>query len=52
MSVDFSGAIYFSPHGYWMTVAMWFFVVIYLVGTICDKMGKMERSNKKYKNPR
>lgn len=26
MSVDFSGAIYFSPHGYWMTVTMWFFV--------------------------
>lgn len=30
MSVDFSGAIYFSPHGYWMTAAMWFFVVMHL----------------------
>lgn len=40
MSVDFSGAIYFSPHGYWMTVAMWFFDVMYLAEVICDKMEK------------
>lgn len=28
MDVDFSRAIYFSPHGYWMTVTMWFFVAV------------------------
>lgn len=40
MSVDFSGAIYFSPHGYWIEVTMWFFSVTYSVETICDKLEK------------